>query len=84
MIFVATRNGWKEKKIFPSFGSVVGSEIRDLGWIKFRIWGDREKHHGPATLSSNHFRNFLVFQPASGNGIWHVSCRREYKGVGHK
>jgi hypothetical protein len=30
MIFVATKNCRKEK-IFPSFGSVVGSEIRDLG-----------------------------------------------------
>jgi hypothetical protein len=35
------------KNYSPSFGAVVGSEIRDKGWIKIRI---RDKHHGSATL----------------------------------
>jgi hypothetical protein len=47
MIFVATKNG-RTKICSPStFGAVVGSGIRDPGWIKIRI---RDKHPESATL----------------------------------
>jgi hypothetical protein len=45
-IFVASKN--RTKKFSPSsFGAVVGSGIRDPGWIEIRI---RDKHPGSATL----------------------------------
>jgi hypothetical protein len=34
MIFVATKNARTKQNFPPSFGAVVGSEIRDPGWIK--------------------------------------------------
>jgi hypothetical protein len=40
MIFVATKNG-RTKNFSPSFGAVVGSEIRNPGWTKMRIWDTR-------------------------------------------
>jgi hypothetical protein len=46
MIFVATKNCWTKNFSLPSFRAVVGSRIRDPGWIKIRI---RDKHLGSAT-----------------------------------
>ncbi len=45
IILVAKNNCRSPQKNFPSFGAVVGSRIRDPGWIKIRIRPD------PATLS---------------------------------
>jgi hypothetical protein len=46
VIFVATKKVGK-KHFSPPFGAVVGSGIRDPGWIKIRIW---HKHSRSATL----------------------------------
>ncbi len=48
MKFVATENGRTKTSPPPlSFSAVVGSGIRDPGWIKIRI---QDKHPGSATL----------------------------------
>jgi hypothetical protein len=46
-IFVATKKVGQQIFSSSSFVVVLGSRIRDPGWIKIRI---RDKHHGSATL----------------------------------
>ncbi len=54
--FVATKKGLTTNFFALFFVAVIGSGIRDPGWVKIRI---RDKHHGSATLRKTLFSTVL-------------------------